>query len=175
MALRVSDSATSDFPSNSVVEQTIEDELPHFARFLLDWDVPKEVEGASRFGVVSFIDKSIASAAYDNSSRSTVAELVEFFVKRAREYYTVPIWRGTLTEFQGSVHEFNGGRSIGVSGNLEFVRRGFLILEESSKNSKKARPVKSIGSGGGKIWEIDLDCKFDIDRDIETPQQVFVK
>ena len=104
-----------------------------------------------------------------------MAELVEFFVKRAREYYTVPIWRGTLTEFQGSVHEFNGGRSIGVSGNLEFVRRGFLILEESSKNSKKARPVKSIGSGGGKIWEIDLDCKFDIDRDIETPQQVFVK
>ena len=87
----------------------------------------------------------------------------------------MPIWRGTLTEFQGSIHEFNGGRSIGVSANLEFVRRGFLVLEEASKNSKKARPVNSIGSGGGKIWEIDLDSKFDIDRDVETPQQVFVK
>tara|TARA_Y100000996_G_scaffold246073_1_gene193473 strand:- start:4622 stop:6793 length:2172 start_codon:yes stop_codon:yes gene_type:complete len=175
MALRVSNKATSKFPSNTVVEEVIEKELPHFARFLLDWEAPAEVKGASRFGVVSYIDKSIASAAYDNSSRSTVAELVEFFVKRAREYYNVPVWRGTLTEFQGSVHEFNGGRSIGVSSNLEFVRRGFLVLEEASRNSKEARPVKSIGSGGGKIWEIDLDSKFDIDRDVETPQQVFVK
>ena len=176
MALRISNKATSKFPANSIVEQTIEDELRYFARWLLDWQVPKEISGASRFGVYSHIDKSIASAAYDNSSRSTVAELVEFFVKRAREYFTNPIWRGTLTEFQGSVHEFNGGRTIGVSGNMEFVRRGFLILEEVSKNSKKARPVKSIGFGGGKIWEIDLDPKFDIDRDMDTLEpKVMVK
>ena len=100
-----------------------------------------------------------------------MAELVEFFVKRAREYFTNPIWRGTLTEFQGSILEFNGGRNIGRSGNMEFVRRGFLTLEETCKNNKKARPIKSIGFGGGKIWEIDLDSKFDIDKEpmIQAP------
>tara|TARA_R100001510_G_scaffold28586_1_gene25265 strand:- start:10129 stop:12306 length:2178 start_codon:yes stop_codon:yes gene_type:complete len=165
MALRMSDSARTKFPPNDELEQTIAEELPHMARWLLDWEVPKEVKGSSRFGVDSYIDKSIASAAYDNSSRSTVAELVEFFVKRAREYFSNPVWRGTLTEFQGSILEFNGGRNIGVSGNMEFVRRGFITLEETSKNNKKARPIKSIGFGGGKIWEIDLNEKFDIDKE----------
>lgn len=167
MALRISNSATSKFPSNSVVENTIAEELPHFAKWLLEWEPPEQIMGSSRFGVASYIDPTIASAAYDNSSRSAVAELVEFFVKRAREYFSNPIWRGTLTEFQGAVHEFNGGRSVGVSNNMNFVRVGMLILEEASKNSKRARPVKSLGSGGGKIWEIDLNEKYDIDREIE--------
>lgn len=171
MALRISNKATSKFPQNTDLESTIADELPYFARWLLDWQAPKEIMGSSRFGVSSYIDQSIASAAYDNSSRSTVAELVEFFVKRAREYFTNPIWRGTLTEFQGSVHEFNGGRTIGVSGSMELVRRGLHTLEEISKNSKKARPIKSIGFGGGKIWEIDLNEKFDIDREVEPNVQ----
>ena len=164
MALRVSKKASSKFPSNAVLEKTIREELPHFARWLLDWEVPKELKGDARFGIASYIDAQIASAAYDNSSRSTVAELVEFFVKRAREHYTEPSWRGTLTEFQGCIHLFNNGRNIGVSGSMEFVRRGFLVLEETCGGNKKARPIKSIGSGQGKTWEIDLGDKYDIDR-----------
>jgi hypothetical protein len=165
MALRISRKATSKFPSNDEVEATISRELPYFAKWLLDWEVPKEIRGDARFGVSSYIDSQIASAAYDNSSRSTVAELVEFFVKRARDHFTNPKWVGTLTEFQGCIHLFNNGRNIGVSGNMEVVRRGFLVLEENSKGSKKARPIRSIGSGQGKTWEIDLNEKYDIDKE----------
>ena len=171
MALRISRKATSKFPPNSVVEQTIEDELPYFARWLLDWQVPLEIEGLSRFGVISYIDSTIASAAYDNSSRSSVAELVEFFAKKIREDTGIGVWRGTLTEFQVNLHEANNGRNVGMSGNLEFVRRGMLILEEASKRNKKARPVKSMGSGGGKIWEINLDENFDIDKAYKVAPQ----
>jgi hypothetical protein len=35
-------------------------------------------------------------------------------------------------------------------------------MEEASRNNKHLRPVKSHGQGGGKIWEINLDPKFDI-------------
>ena len=51
-----------------------------------------------------------------------------------------------------------------MSGNMEFVRRGFLVLEETSKGNKKSRPIKSIGAGQGKTWEIDLNEKYDIDK-----------
>ena len=173
MALRIRDNATSNFPRNSILEKTIEDELPFFAKFLMDWVIPKEVEDVGRFGVQSFIDNTIADAAYDNSSRSTVAELVEFFVKRCRELNDeMDYWTGTLTEFQVALHDFNNGRNVGMSNNLEFVRRGMATLEESGKNNSHVRPIKSKGRGGGKIWEISLSSSFDIDVMTQTSQAV---
>jgi hypothetical protein len=166
MAVRIADTATSKFPRNSQLEAMIEDELPHFGRFLLDWKIPKEIEEFGRFGIKSYIDETVASAAYDNSSRSSVAELVEFFSKRCRDYTPdKPYWCGTLTEFQVSLHEFNNGRNVGMSSNLEFVRRGMSTMEEASKNNTHVRPVRSSGQGGGKIWKIDLSTKYDITMD----------
>ena len=115
MALRISDFATSDFPPSHDLEQTIEMELPHFARFLLDWQIPQELNDFSRFGVDSFIDESIVSAAYTTQG-SAIAELGEFFVEilRSRKLRQ-RILEGTLTNFQVLVHEFNNGRSVGMS------------------------------------------------------------
>ena len=172
MALRVSNQATSSFPPNTVVEQIIEEELPHFGRYLLDWGVPQEIEGLNRFGVVSYIDQTIATAAYDNSSRSAVAELVEFFVKRAREGGMAGFWRGTLTDFQVSLHEFNAGNTVGMSRNLEFVRRGMLVMEDSSRSNKNLRPIKSTDTGSGKVWEISLDTTYDISQSLNPPEPV---
>jgi hypothetical protein len=163
MALRVRDDAREDFPCNVKTEAAISTELPHFCKWLLDWKAPKELDGNGRFGVASFIDESVASAAYDNSSRSSIAELVEFFARRCRELNSeLPVWRGTLTEFQVLLHGFNNGRNVGMSGNLEFVRRGMSTIEDACRSSKHLRPIRSFGRGGGKIWEIDLSEKYDI-------------
>lgn len=169
MALRISYAATSKFPPNLQLERTIANELPHFARWLLDWQVPQEIDDASRFGVQSYIDETIASAAYDNSSRSSVAELVEFFVRRLRQVNDdVAMWTGTLTEFQVALHDLNNGRSVGMSNNLEFVRRGMATMEEAFKSNTHVRPIRSFGRGGGKMWEINLDPKYDISREEES-------
>ena len=164
MAIKVRDKATKNFPSNSVLETTIEKELPYLARFLLDWKIPKDIQGNGRFGVAGYIDPSIAEAAYDNSHRSAIAELVEFFVKRCREMNEdMSTWKGTLTEFQVVLHDLNSGRSVGMSNNLEFVRRGMSTLEEAGKVNKRIRPIRSVGHGGGKIWHINLEETYDID------------
>lgn len=163
IALLVSDTATNEFPPNQQLEDTISDELPYFAKFLLDFVPPVGVRDTGRFGVKSYIDPAIADAAYDNSSRSAIAELVEFFAKRCREADpTVPEWRGTLTEFQVMLHDFNNGRSVGMSNNLEFVRRGMATLEEASRVNPHIRPVSSAGQGGGKLWVVNLSETYDI-------------
>jgi hypothetical protein len=163
MALLIADSSTTSFPPNAQLEATIEQELPHFGKFLLDWKIPKEVEDVGRFGVKSYIEPTIADAAYDNSSRSSIAELVEFFAKRCREVYPdLDLWSGTLTEFQVALHELNNGRDVGSSRNLEFCRRGMITLEEASRVNNKIRPVISQGQGGGKLWSIDLSEIYDI-------------
>ena len=163
MALLISDNATKKFAPNKQLEAKIKEELPYFAKFLLDWKIPEGVEDVGRFGVQSYIDPIIADAAYDNSSRSTISELVEFFVKRHREIFPdIDKWTGTLTEFQVAVHELNNGRDVGSSRNLEFCRRGMITLEEAGRVNKKVRPILSRGYGGGKVWTIDLDHRFDI-------------
>jgi len=163
MALLIAESSTTSFPPNAQLEATIEQELPHFGKFLLDWKVPQSVEDVGRFGVKSYIDPTIADAAYDNSSRSSIAELVEFFAKRCREVYPdLDRWSGTLTEFQVMIHDLNNGRDVGSSRNLEFCRRGMITLEEASRVNRKIRPITSEGQGGGKLWSIDLSEKYDI-------------
>jgi len=171
MALKVRDDATSKFPSNKILEESIWKELPHFGKWLLDWVVPQEIESYGRFGIVSFIDITVSSAAYDNSSRSSVAELVEFFSKRCRQLNaSMTQWVGTLTEFQVTLHDFNNGRNVGMSNNLEFVRRGMSALEESGKANLNVRPVKSAGHGGGKVWSINIEEQFDITPAVVTSQ-----
>ncbi len=163
MALLIAESSTTSFPPNAQLEAIIEQELPHFGKFLLDWKVPQSVEDVGRFGVRSYIDPTIADAAYDNSSRSSIAELVEFFSKRCREVYPdLGMWSGTLTEFQVAIHDLNNGRDVGSSRNLEFCRRGMITLEEASRVNKKIRPITSEGQGGGKLWSIDLSENYDI-------------
>ena len=167
IALRISMDASEDFPSNADIKKILDEELPYFAAFLLEYDIPKNISGNNRFGVKSYIDDMIANAAYDNSRRSHVAELVEYFVVKARSWFQdgKPVWTGTLTEMQSFILEFSGGRHIGVSNNLDAVRRGMLTLEDHSKNNKNARPIRSSGAGAGKVWEISLEEKFDLDRE----------
>lgn len=164
IALRINSGHKVKFGSNEFVENTINTELPFFLKWLYDWQVPIEIKDSNRFGVKTYIDSFIEAAAYDNSSRSAIAEMVEFFSKKVRETVAITKWRGTLTEFTVVLHECNGGRSVGNSGNLEFVRRGMTVLEEVSQHNKNVRPVRSKGQGGGKIWEIDLSEAYDIDQ-----------
>ena len=163
MALLIAETSTTSFPPNHQLEATIEDELPHFAKFLLDYKPHPEIEDVGRFGVQSYIEPLIADAAYDNSYRSTVAELVEFFCKRCRNSAPdLDKWSGTLTEFQVAIHAFNDGRNVGMSNNLEFIRRGMAVLEEAGAVNKNIRPINSFGQGGGKLWSIDLSEIYDI-------------
>jgi hypothetical protein len=168
LALRLNPKHRVTFRSNEETEAIIADELPYFLRWLIDYQVPEHVVASNRFGVKTYIDPFIEAAAYDNSSRSAIAELVEFFSRKYREGATScgaptpTAWRGTLTDFQVTLHELNGGRSVGASNNLEFVRRGMSVLEEVGSNNKKIRPVRSSGEGGGKLWEIDLSSDYDI-------------
>jgi len=173
MALLISESSTTSFPPNHQTEATIDDELPHFAKFLEDYKVHPDIEDVGRFGVKSYIEPLIADAAYDNSYRSAVAELVEFFCKKCRNSAPeLDAWSGTLTEFQVMIHALNDGRSVGMSNNLEFIRRGMATLEEAGAVNKNIRPIHSRGQGGGKLWSIDLSEVYDIgyvDDDTSTP------
>lgn len=169
IALRVNGAFKMKFGTNEQNEAVIRKELPFFLKWLSDWQAPARVLDSSRFGVATYVDSFVEAAAYDNSSRSAIAEMIEFFSKRVRAHTERDTWRGTLTEFQVVLHDCNGGRSVGNSANLEFIRRGMTVIEEVCQHNKHIRPVRSFGRGGGKIWEIDLAEDYDIDQEFTAP------
>ena len=72
------------------------------------------------------------------------------------------IWTGTTTELQQNIIRLNDGKHLGISHNISILKRGLHSLSEVSNLNDKVRPVKSIGSGGGTVWVISLDKKYDL-------------
>ena len=170
MAFRIAKESFK-FPPKEELEATIERELPFFARWLMDWKPPKEVLDDDRFGVKSYIDKSIASAAYDNSPRAQVSELLDLFSKRVRDDNPdAAAWKGTILELQKKVDGYNIPKTaMGRMSGHDFLRNGLAHLEDIGKSNKTVRPVVSKGKGNGKIWTIDINVKFDIDYEEPAP------
>lgn len=69
------------WPSNRVIEQTIADELPKFARWLLDWEAPAEVIENSRVGVKSFFDPHVLETSRRQSYAYNFRELLVSWVR----------------------------------------------------------------------------------------------
>jgi len=160
MALQISPDSSTEFPPNTELEVMISKELPYFARFLEEWEVPSYIEGDSRFGIKEYIAPTIEVAAFNNSSRSGIAEMVDQFCRLLRNEGKggVP-WLGTVTDLL-SQSEGLGGYTRTIK--PEFLRRGLSSMEQAHRSNESMRPVTSQGSGAGCYWIIDPADTYDI-------------
>jgi hypothetical protein len=99
MLFKTSD-ATPEFLSNDAQEALIRAELPYFARWLLDYEIPKELIGNKRFGIKSYHHPSLLEESRMMSRANTFHEIVLIFrteYKRAHSEKTA--WTGTSIQF----------------------------------------------------------------------------
>lgn len=168
IAFRIS-ATPFDFPDRKTLETTIKKELPYYLAFLKGFKVPDEIQEDDRFGVKSFIDPTLSDAAYDSSTRARAAEILDMFSQELRA--TDPNrteWRGTFYKLSQDVKTFVGS----IEGSSADLRRDVTYIEELCKTNKNIRPVKSEGTGGGKILIIDITEKYDIDPASSKENQV---
>jgi hypothetical protein len=111
----------------------------------------------------------LSDAAYDSSTRARAAEILDMFSQELRA--TDPNrteWRGTFYKLSQDVKTFVGS----IEGSSADLRRDVTYIEELCKTNKNIRPVKSEGTGGGKILIIDITEKYDIDPASSKENQV---
>ena len=176
MALLVDDKATTKFPPNAELEAKIEEQLPYLLAELLELKLQDRLKGDQRYGVKGFVNETVREAAFDNSSRSTAAEFIDFFATRTRAIEgddSNGFWEGTITELQSQAMALNENRHIGISANLEYLRKSFHSYEEACKINSTMRPIRSRGAGGGKRWTIDLDARYDLSNAFESSEEPF--
>jgi hypothetical protein len=89
-----------NFPPRHILEATIAAELPHFARWLLEWSIPDFLNIGGRFGVKGYIHEGLRTSALHSGQVGDLIELVELWIKRAQPMNTFgKMWEGTASEW----------------------------------------------------------------------------
>lgn len=140
----------ADF-SNSVTEQ-IAQEIPYFARFLLDWQMPQYcVPKFKRFGVVTYHHPELYDEAREQQGVGTLVEMLlgMLEVHQTKTNNTVSYWDGTAIQlyedmcvvYPGVMREIRSPRALATMlGNL--VKAGYRLTKH-----------KETGTGKN-IWKI---------------------
>jgi hypothetical protein len=64
------------FPSQDEITKTLVNELPYFARFLMDFVIPEEFLAEARFGIRAYHDATLQEAARQSTRTATFFELL---------------------------------------------------------------------------------------------------
>ena len=161
IGLRISDSAPQEFPDNDTLEALISKELPFFAGWLKAWTVPQGLVGKSRYGVEAWFHPHLRDAARDNSPTQVVMENLDLFAKLHRED-NGSIWSGTSAELIGAMGAYTQLKARGGSFEMQRMSRDLQQAVENCQDNDSVRPIQCMSTGGGKVWIINLDGKYDL-------------
>lgn len=79
-------------------ESKVAAELPAFANYLANYEIPKECQGGARFGVAGYMHPDLKSAAEEQGASGTFAEILDTFL---RGYFMEP----DVNELRGTASE----------------------------------------------------------------------
>lgn len=89
-----------DFPVKEKTEKLIADQLPFFARFLLDWNMPEELKPTERrFGVRHYHHPDLVNEAQHQGTTGVVEDvLCSFLAEYQTMHPKLPYWSGSAAE-----------------------------------------------------------------------------
>ena len=89
-----------DFLPNAQMETLLQRELPHFLRWLMDYDPNPEVLDPAnpRYGVKSYHHPDLMNAAREASPDHRLAEILDMWVKQMKLLGEEDVWEGSSTE-----------------------------------------------------------------------------
>jgi hypothetical protein len=144
--------ARQEFLPMEQMQELVRSELPHFARWLTSYQIPDELKGENRFGVLAYHDPFMADASHRGESSHAFAELIDEFRARYWKFSEQDYWVGTSTkllsvilstpELEGIARVFSDARIIGRMLS-RLVSQGCPVISQTS------------GANGHKMWRID--------------------
>ena len=138
------------FPDNREVERLCRQELPNFARFLVDWETPeKYIAEAKRFGIKSYHHPELLAEAQAQSVGSEIELLVDFLKEYKTQYPDKPCWTGTAMTLYSDLTAMNPGAMRFVKPQSFHTKLG--LLQTNGFNLTKTR------EHGVPTWHLGFD------------------
>jgi hypothetical protein len=151
MLFRASDRPGVEFPDMAGCNSILDRELPHLARYLLEYEIPKHLLGSSRYGVLPYHDRRLLITADQSSSTSSFEEVVDLWAEQFfDDHQDLKCWEGTAAKWLAAVH--NG--DAGIANVLKNISVYTVGRQLAALDSKGCSYLTSRLSAGVRIWKI---------------------
>lgn len=85
------------FPPKFILEPMIAAELPYLLRWLVDWEVPADIQGDNRLGVKAYINEELRGRAMHSGQAGDLLEIIDLWAKR--NGFDSDTWSGSASEW----------------------------------------------------------------------------
>lgn len=150
MLFKMSES-TRDF-SDGFIER-INNELPYFCRWLLDWEIPNELKSTVRFGIKSYHHKDLFNVAIQGGNSQSFLEILVIFLENTSDDYRA-IWEGTTAKLVSDMQQEETTSMLISKYTIQKV--GILLGQLASRGY----PIKKEHTRLGSKWVIPYNTKL---------------
>ena len=145
-----------DFPDRDVTKARITDELPVFARFLVDWVIPENlVSTERRFGVKAYHHVELMAESRQQGTGTLVEVLQGYLESYSKERKGDTAWVGLSTQLQNELNTFNPAAMREISCRSLQTQLG-MMAKNGYGVYKEANPMTGV-----KTWRINYDLQTD--------------
>ena len=138
-----------EFPARPVLIQILDNELPYFARFLLDYTPEPQCVGKSRYGVTPYHEKSLLLTAEQSSRSAGFNEILDDWATHYFAEHTEDYWKGNAWQFVKSLHQGD----IAVASALRSLTPDIAARHLMSLKAK-GWPIETTTERGTRVWKI---------------------
>jgi hypothetical protein len=144
-----------EWPPRHILEPRIAAELPHFARWLLEWTTPAELMVGGRFGVKGYIHEGLRNSALHSGQVGDLLELVDLWIQRSQpmEKLKSKTWSGTASGWWTEVMQDEMLEPLVQKFTVRQIARKFV---EASRIEGSRIKVLGKRTGPGNRYEICL-------------------
>lgn len=137
------------FPARDMLRGTIKAELPHLAQWLVNWQVPADLLGDTRYGVKHWHEPSLLDKARQASRSAPFSELmIDFLTRYFSDNPSATHWTGSVTQVMRAISEDPMNEHSVRSLRLDQVNRH---LEALAKDGG-INCVSEVGKHKIRVW-----------------------
>jgi hypothetical protein len=118
------------FPRKRKLLAIRDEELPWFARYIYDLEIPREWEGDSRYGIRSFQDAEMSENAFLNSGASSAYEVIAQFMEYYQKLEESSVFEGTAVNLLSSIHEIPALSTVARGMNIDSLTRRLAQMSD---------------------------------------------
>jgi len=142
------------FPDRVTQSKIIDQELPFFARWLLNWTIPACYKGTSRMGVIPYHDNMLLDTATHEGASFGFMEILQLFLASYKKVYPEATrWNGKTTELLSQISLDDGLKPLVANMSSNWVAR--LLGQLKSKGF----PIEQEHTRTRRLWHIPLDME----------------